>query len=104
MAITVIKTETFEMHQGHRGYREVRKRCAFSTTDASGTVDITPLMRVEHVDITPGGTPASDEIISGPIIDPTTGVVTVASNAVTITRTGASKTSGQVFWLRLQGR
>lgn len=78
--------------------------CAFSTTDANGTIP-TQLKVIEGYSYGWVGTPAADEILS---LDETTHQdakdnIVVASKVVTAKRTAASKTSGLKFFLQLWG-
>ena len=70
-----------------------------------------PLGRVEHFEAFAIGTPASDEILSvDETLSGTAGendaaiVGTNGSTTLTVTRTGASKTSGLKFFWRAVGR
>lgn len=76
---------------------------AFTTTGATKTVTV-PFGRVESVLLTPVGTPASDEVLSyNNTVGGTAGnddayvAGSGGSTDITVTRTGASKTSGLKF-------
>lgn len=92
MALTSVNNQSGKVPMGQNGRVFVWGTFAFTTTAASGTLKL-PVRQLESLVITPCGTPASDEVVSGPAN--TSGVVD-ASSGVTITRTGASKTSGLV--------
>jgi hypothetical protein len=56
---TVLNRELIEPHVGQRGYRELIGAAAFSTTDLTGTLDVTPLQFVDNVHLILGSAPAS---------------------------------------------
>jgi hypothetical protein len=84
---------------------------AFSTTDATKEVSI-PFGRIESISLTAIGAPAADEVLS---VDETVsgtagtdaanirGSNSTGGTTVTVTRTGASKTSGLKFSLAATG-
>src|SRR2546429_242602 len=58
-AITVVKQQLFEHHPGQVGYRELIGVGSFSTTDLTGTLDVTPLLSVFGVQLTTGAAAAA---------------------------------------------
>lgn len=80
---------------GDNGRKIQWGKAVFSTTDATGPLKLNMTV-VESLTPTPCGTPASDEVVSGPAM-PKDSLVVGSTGAVTITRTGAAKTSGLVI-------
>lgn len=66
----------------------------FNAADATGSLKLL-LSKLEALFITPAGTPAADEQVSGPAI-PADGKMIDGTGAVTVTRTGAAKTANLV--------
>ena len=96
MAITLLHKQ---ISKGPRNYR-MQFTCAFSTTDANGTVRIPTELggRCVICGLAIIGTPASDEVISFDEDAHTIqGIITITSGVLTIKRTAASKTSGLKF-------
>lgn len=96
--------------EGQTARQEYHQIFAFTTTGATKVCTI-PMGRVESVQLTAIGTPASDEELSvNNTVSGTAGqddAAIVGSNGstdLTVTRTGASKTSGLKFFLTAIGR
>ncbi len=104
MAITQISPWQPERIQaGQNGRVKMTALFAFSTTDASGTIP-TPLKMLDDWCIHALTAPAADEqIYLTEISHLVKGYIVVASGVLTITRTGASKTSGLVFKIAVWG-
>jgi hypothetical protein len=89
---------------------EVHGTGAFTTTGATVTVNV-PMGRVEHFEAFAIGTPAADEnlsannTVSGTVGNNDAAIVgTNGVTPITLTRTGASKTSGLKFFWRAVGK
>lgn len=94
---------------GQTGRWEFHGVFAFTGVEATKAVAV-PMGRVEDVQITPIGAPAADENLSvNNTVSGTPGennaaiVGTNGSTSLTVTRTGAAKTSGLRFSLRATG-
>src|SRR5207249_4605531 len=97
--------ETVEVHAGQRGYRESRFLAAFNSTDATSTLPLRHIGKIDSVIVTAAAAPASDEVCYLSDTLPSTGALTRPSTGkLTIGRTGASNTSGLKVSIVVKGR
>lgn len=95
-AMTLVSQKITPILSAQDGCVMVRGVAKFPTTDATGTLAVAPIRQIQVVQLTPVAGAAADEILQGP--DVSSGYIdTDASGCITITRTGASKTSGLAF-------
>lgn len=100
MAITVNSRQEVKTLKG----MEEKYGLAFSTTDASGTITLGGMKVIESASFGIVGTPAADEVLSlNEATHMSQGKIIVSAGVIVITRTGASKTSGLQFFLRIEG-
>lgn len=97
-AINILRSRSHRIRDGY----VFEGTGTFNSTDATGTLAIPSASKVRNVLLTWAGTPASDEIISSPAPNSTSGFIDLSSGAITITRTGGSKTSALAFNFRIE--
>lgn len=93
MSISAQETQNGNLPGGN-GRRMQFGQFQFSTTDATGSLKLN-LSKLEHIAIQPTGTVATDETVTPPQI-PIGGLVVDSTGTITVSRTGAAKTSGLI--------